>query len=136
MADATTTAGVHQTSLLNCIQCHTDTDSKLAQAHEKVEIGQSTARSLKRTFVASEACTASGCHDDPAPRITATAELETFNDGKTTVVNPHELPDVKDHGTVTCSSCHKGHTAMEMDKLILVCRSCHHTGSFECGTCH
>lgn len=136
LSNAATAAGIHSAQRLNCISCHTDADGTLMKVHEKVEAGQTTAKSLRRTAVASETCTVSGCHDDPALRVKATDGLDAFQDSNGLVVNPHELPDTKEHTSINCSNCHSGHAPMQDDKLMLACTSCHHAGVFECGTCH
>ncbi|MDR1422484.1 MAG: cytochrome c3 family protein [Coriobacteriales bacterium] len=134
--DRTTTAGLHNPSVISdqfdCMTCHNDR-AGLTSAHEEVIIGDKAPTRLWETEVATETCTASGCHDDEAARREATAGLTLLTDTKGTTVNPHDLPTGEGHSGFTCSSCHKGHAASEPEKF---CTSCHHERVYECGTCH
>lgn len=118
---------------LTCVSCHEDSD-KLADAHKKLDSGKEATR-LKKTSVSQELCL--GCHnaDDLAK---ATADSTTLTDDNGTVINPHDIPEGSEHGTLVCTDCHKVH---EQEKTLdqtakTTCTSCHHAGVFECGTCH
>ena len=53
------------------------------------------------------------------------------------MVNPHDLPEGADHAKIDCLDCHTAHKAQEASETALnTCTGCHHTGVFECGTCH
>lgn len=135
LTDKTTAAGIHNSEGLECMSCHDDV-AGLTTAHAKVEAGQATAKRLKRTSVDNETCTASGCHDNDAERISLTASFTGLTDDNGTTVNPHALPETDQHKNVTCSSCHKGHASFDAASTVDTCFSCHHQKVFECGTCH
>lgn len=69
--------------------------------------------------------------------IAATATSVALTDKNGIVVNPHDLPAVEDHSSITCVTCHKGHTDDTIDEsAIKACVLCHHESVFECYTCH
>lgn len=134
---------VHEAQGLGCATCHDDEDGGLTAAHEgSLDAGKMPTR-LKKTEVASDSCTASGCHDLGA-LVEATASLQDLADSEGTVVNPHEmmrderhLPGGDANAALSYSSCHSMHgdePALAAAKA--ECTSCHHTNVFECYTCH
>ena len=69
--------------------------------------------------------------------IAATATSTVLTDEHGTTVNPHDLPAVEDHASITCVSCHKGHTSDTIEESAMkACILCHHENIFECYTCH
>ncbi|MDR0514521.1 MAG: hypothetical protein LBG81_05100 [Coriobacteriaceae bacterium] len=128
-------AGIHKTEGLECMDCHDD-QAGLAKVHEKVEAGQATSKTLKKTKVKTETCTASGCHDNDAERIAATATFTGLTDTNGTTKNPHDLPQGDGHKSLSCSTCHQGHKTFVAEEVIDECYTCHHAQVFECGTCH
>jgi hypothetical protein len=136
-SDNVTLAGIHKmnpesTDSVKCVTCHADT-SILAALHKDVTTGEVTVKRLKKTEVASDACTTSGCHDNAEERKTATVGSTILTDQRGTVVNPHDVPINEYHDTISCASCHKGHNAIDAPKT---CLSCHHEDVYECNTCH
>lgn len=126
-------AGHVQSFGLTCASCHED-NGKLANAHKNMNSGKKATR-LKKTTVSQELCL--GCHniEDLAQ---ATADSTVLTDDNGTVINPHNIPEGSEHGTLTCTDCHKVH---EQEKTLAqtaktACTSCHHAGVFECNTCH
>lgn len=66
-----------------------------------------------------------------------TDDSRALVDGDGTVVNPHDLPDVKDHEGIGCTDCHKVHAEDDPAKRAAkACAACHHANVFECYTCH
>ncbi|MCL2826216.1 MAG: hypothetical protein FWD72_02290 [Eggerthellaceae bacterium] len=122
---------------LTCTSCHLDTNGALTQAHSDYTSAQKPT-ALKKTTVTSDACTASGCHDDTALRIAGTATLKALTDDNGLTVNPHDIPVSDGHADITCTSCHTMHmTGFDLDQHAdQMCIGCHHAGVFECGTCH
>lgn len=118
---------------LTCISCHDDVD-KLAEVHKSAGAGK-TATRLKKTDVSSEVCLS--CHDLEV-LAEATAKSTVLTDDNGTVINPHDIPEGSEHGTLGCTDCHKAH---DQEKTLAqsaktACTSCHHAGVFECNTCH
>lgn len=69
--------------------------------------------------------------------IAATTTSVALTDKNGVVVNPHDLPTVEDHSSITCVTCHKGHTDDTIDESAMkACVLCHHESVFECYTCH
>ena len=119
---------------LACTTCHAD-EQGMEAAHAKLNNGREAKR-LKKTSVDSELCLT--CHDQKA-LAEATADVDVLTDSEGTVVNPHDLPDVADHATISCTDCHKVHTAETKtleQTAMTACTNCHHADVFECGTCH
>lgn len=118
---------------LTCTDCHRDSP-ELAAAHAKLDSGKEP-RKLKKTAVESDTCLA--CHDQEslAEQTTGSAVLSDENG---TVVNPHELPGNPEHEQVSCTDCHRVHNPKKTVDTAAqqACTSCHHTGVYECGTCH
>ena len=141
MADATLLSAVHQD--IPCTVCHVQDDAYQA-AHE--DAGENTEkklkklRTLKSTQVSSDACR--GCHGVEEGIAARTAACEVLTDKNGLVVNPHEVETTlntnNQHSTVQCASCHTVHTAKStvQEESERVCMRCHHTGTYECYTCH
>jgi hypothetical protein len=122
----------------DCLSCHSDADNKLADAHEGYAEGYAEGKQpvkLKGTSVDTTIC--QDCHDDSELRV-ATSEYTGLVDTNMTVVNPHDLPQTEQHLTnISCSSCHKMHKDTPLATTSSQsCLSCHHSGVFECYTCH
>lgn len=127
-------ASDHATNMgLTCVDCHQDSP-ELAAAHAKLDSGKEP-RKLKKTAVESDVCLA--CHDQKslAEQTIGSAVLSDEND---TVVNPHELPGNPEHEQIACTDCHRVHNPKKTVGVTAqqACTSCHHTGVYECGTCH
>lgn len=119
---------------LECTSCHSDEEG-MERGHAKLNSGKQAKR-LKKTSVGSDVCLA--CHDQK-DLAAGTAGLEVLIDNEGTVVNPHDLPDVADHTAIACTDCHKVHAGCDRtinQTAMATCTGCHHTGTFECGTCH
>lgn len=120
---------------ITCTACHADDNGKLGKAHEDYSTAKpSTA--LKKTEVSPESCTATGCHDkEEVAAKTADTTILTDDNGLT--VNPHDLPASEDHDLILCTSCHEMHSGTSVeDQAPKSCKTCHHKGTYECGTCH
>ncbi|MEG0374322.1 MAG: cytochrome c3 family protein [Raoultibacter sp.] len=128
---ANCTVSVHSSVL--CMSCHQD-DGKLAKAHEEATAESKMPKSLKKTEVTKDACLS--CHDQQ-DILQATANSTALIDENGIVVNPHDLPQVGDHGAIACSDCHEMHTKEPKEQLAQdTCTDCHHKNVYECGTCH
>ena len=130
--DETCTLSVHAPLELVCIDCHVD--DTLVELHANAKPDAKLPSKLKKSDVPAEACMA--CHTSDA-LIEATARSEVLKDADGTVVNPHDLPVVKDHKKIDCDSCHKMHAASSPKNVAdELCVSCHHEDVYECYTCH
>lgn len=119
---------------MECSACHTD-QAGLAVVHEGVTTEDKTPKRLKQTTVSSEAC--ESCHDGLDVLATETVDSTVLTDSKGTVVNPHDLPVNDRHETMVCGDCHAMHDSGDVRETApKACSSCHHTGVYECGTCH
>lgn len=116
----------------DCATCHAD-ESGLKEAHASVTIGDKAPRSLKKTRVSDETCM--GCHPSYEELAVATANSTVFTDANGMVVNPHLATNTNpDHQEAfSCGDCHGMHKASDPQKF---CTTCHHTGTYECGSCH
>lgn len=116
-----------------CNTCHSS--AKLETLHVKTK-GEVPSE-LRATSVGSDACVS--CHD-VADIALKSNNSTTLADKNGRVVNPHDLPAVKDHEKIECASCHSMHAPA--DEGLLQARSaekcvgCHHAEVYECGTCH
>lgn len=127
---------VSKHSDLDCIVCHDSTDEAFQKVHDKASDPSKAdkVKQLKKTEVSSDICLA--CHDRAA-LVEATEDLSLLTDIKGTTVNPHDLPQVSNHEDIACDDCHKMHSDEDAETTAPnVCLSCHHTGAYECGTCH
>ena len=67
----------------------------------------------------------------------ATEDSVVLTDENGTVVNPHAIPDAKEHKDISCQSCHKMHAESKPASLApTLCQDCHHEDVYECYTCH
>lgn len=132
--DSSCPASQHAAMKDQCMTCHDDPN--MERAHSKVELGDEKKKAtLKRTVVSRESCT-TGCHDQ-AELTEKGAATTALTDKNGLTVNPHELPAHEDHESITCSSCHKLHTADSPEEAAAaVCLNCHHANVYECNTCH
>jgi predicted CXXCH cytochrome family protein len=127
-------AYLHTTT--SCVDCH-DNTNKLKTMHEDVTTADRMPTRLKQTTVTEETCV--GCHalDEAHIEATATEALVDINETK---VNPHNLPatETDSHAEIICSDCHEMHdsAAKRVEKATKLCQSCHHSGVYECYTCH
>lgn len=118
---------------LACITCHVD-DAKLEKGHKRLNSGKEATK-LKKTKVTDDVCLS--CHK--AEQLAeATEDCQILTDSKGTVANPHSLPDsTSSHAEIACVQCHSAHDgARTAENATAVCASCHHSGVYECGTCH
>jgi len=120
-------------SAVACISCHNDVGG-LEQAHSEVELDDNASLAiLSVTEVSSEAC--KGCHDDQDYSPEACGMLLVDKNGLE--VNPHDVPSNADHDTMSCGSCHDMHSSKSLEETARnACAECHHTGTYECYTCH
>lgn len=122
---------VHLDQGVTCLSCHTDTDT-LKTLHDKAGAGKAAPKKLTTTSITQETCLS--CHDTTLEELAEkTAGATTLTDKNGTTVNPHALPEVKDHSKITCTSCHGVH---EEGEPLEQCLTCHHADVFECNTCH
>lgn len=119
----------------SCMTCHTD-EKKLATAHEGKTASDPSPKKLKTTSVDIATCQSSGCHDlNTEEMLALTANDTQLIDSKGTQANPHDvIGKTEGHADITCSNCHNMHK--EATNPADSCVTCHHTGVYECGTCH
>ena len=122
-----------------CMTCHDDTTGVKA-AHSAVKLSDTAGDGtrLKKSEISESVCLA--CHDLEELK-TATADNTVLTDNNGIVVNPHEVSTTLNingnHSSVICSSCHKMHSTEAIGNTAeRFCLDCHHTGDYECGTCH
>lgn len=115
-----------------CTSCHEPGDA-LATAHARATSAPASS-SLRKTSVSSDVCTA--CHK-VEDLVKKTEGCVVLTDSKGRTVNPHDLPDVLDHGSISCADCHEVHSDRPLERsAVLACTECHHAGVYECYTCH
>ncbi|WP_251231458.1 cytochrome c3 family protein [Adlercreutzia aquisgranensis] len=127
-------AATHATNNTQCVDCHTD-ESTLATVHAD-GAGKDPATKLRKTKMTSEDCLACHEHDSLEAIAERTADVVVTDDqGK--AINPHALPEGRDHESLACTACHVSHVATDtLTEARSTCIGCHHAGVFECGTCH
>ncbi|WP_251231589.1 cytochrome c3 family protein [Adlercreutzia aquisgranensis] len=131
--DGQTGAFAHAQMADDCMACHED-EAALSEVHEGITMDAKPAKKLKKTEVGEEVCLS--CHGDD-DFAGATASSEVLVDSNGTVVNPHELPENEEHGQIVCADCHKVHSSTPRENAAqAVCVGCHHSGVYECYTCH
>lgn len=132
MTDEACVASLHGTLGLACVSCHVD--DALIDVHAKAQPTAKPPKTLKKSQVPAAVC--GSCHDvDQLAETTKDSAVLTDSEG--TVVNPHDLPDVKDHAQIACGDCHRLHSSKEVSSsATALCLSCHHEDVYECGTCH
>lgn len=132
--DSSLQASFHDQS--DCLGCHDDA-SALSQVHEGASSDQKMPKKLKETSVTSEACQASGCHALSADELAdKTKDSTALTDSNGKVVNPHLASEMTPSHVAegwSCSDCHGMHKEQNAERL---CASCHHSGVYECKTCH
>lgn len=130
--DETCALASHAALDVACVTCHVD--DTLIDIHANAKADAKPPTKLKKSDVPAEACMA--CHTSDA-LIAATSQSEVLKDADGTVVNPHDLPAVKDHKKIDCDSCHKMHSSSSPKNVAdELCVSCHHEDVYECYTCH
>lgn len=132
MTDSATAASMHPAS--GCVDCHDD-EATLSATHEGKTTADLAPKRLKKTAVAEQTCEACHSRDDIKSRA---AQSTVLTDVNGTTVNPHDLPVHDSHSEIVCSDCHKVHAdASELaEDAQQLCQSCHHSGVYECYTCH
>lgn len=129
MTDSACLASKH--AEVACITCHDDVEA-LAVVHDGAE-SPSEAKKLNSTTLDETVCLS--CHGSWESLAAETQDTTALTDYNGTVVNPHEVLTV--HNDVTCTSCHGMHAAENLDEAAgKACAKCHHTGVYECYTCH
>jgi predicted CXXCH cytochrome family protein len=132
--DSSCDAYLHAT--MSCVECHDNTD-RLSTMHEGVTTADRIPTRLKQTAVTEETCVECHAADEAHLEATATKALTDVNG---TGVNPHNLPvtETDSHAQIICSDCHEMHSsaAKRAEKATKLCQSCHHSGVYECYTCH
>ncbi len=119
---------------LPCTSCHNDEEA-LEKVHDGVTADDRMPKRLRKAKIGEELCLS--CHGSYEELAAATEESQMLVDGVGKAVNPHDLPDVEDHQKIDCLDCHSMHKEQSsMDTAMNTCIGCHHTGTFECGTCH
>lgn len=117
---------------LGCTDCHAD--DALIDIHGKMKPNAKVPTKLKKSDLSVETCAA--CHSSEA-LVEATADSSALTDSEGTVVNPHDIPDVKEHKDISCQSCHKMHAESKPASMApTLCQDCHHEDVYECYTCH
>lgn len=131
-ADPLPLAAVHQA--VPCTGCHSD-EKVLSTVHDGVTADSKLPKRLRKAKIDEALCL--GCHGSYEDLAEKTADCTVLTDSAGTVVNPHALPEGADHAKIDCLDCHTAHKAQEASETALnTCTGCHHTGVFECGTCH
>lgn len=119
---------------LPCTSCHSDEEA-LEKVHDGVTADDRMPKRLRKAKIGEELCLT--CHGSYEELASATEEDQMLVDGLGTAVNPHDLPEVEDHQKLDCLDCHAMHKEQSsMETAMNTCTGCHHTGTFECGTCH
>ena len=133
--NTTTQASVHAANGAECISCHNDI-AALTTVHQNGDMTGPMPTKLKQTTVSAESCQTSGCHDMSSDDFKAlTASNNDLVDTNGTHVNPHDVIGLTPgHDDITCASCHSEHVASA--SAAQTCVACHHTGVYECNTCH
>ena len=125
-------AAVHQA--VPCTGCHSD-EKALSTVHDGVTADSKLPKRLRKAKIDEALCL--GCHGSYEDLAEKTADCTVLTDSAGTVVNPHDLPEGADHAKIDCLDCHTAHKVQEVSEATLnTCTGCHHTGVFECGTCH
>ena len=135
-ADETTASFLYEVhGVLPCTSCHVKEDI-MAKKHKGETPESKLPKKLSsKDKVETETCLA--CHGSWEDLAEKTADCDVLTDTNGLVVNPHDL--VEGHeDKLTCTSCHSVHEEdAEIAKdAALACKSCHHSGVWECGTCH
>lgn len=131
-ADPLPLAAVHQA--VPCTGCHSD-EKVLSTVHDGVTADSKLPKRLRKAKIDEALCL--GCHGSYEDLAEKTADCTVLTDSAGTVVNPHDLPEGADHAKIDCLDCHTAHKVQEVSEATLnACTGCHHTGVFECGTCH
>lgn len=135
LSDSSTSASVHGGEVEGCVTCHTD-EAGLASAHEgSTPEAVKKATKLRKTSIDEQTCLA--CHESNAALAAKTADSTVLTDSQGTVVNPHALPETKDHADTNCASCHVMHRdEPASESAPAYCQACHHSNAYECNTCH
>ena len=132
LENETCAASLHTALGLGCTDCHTD--DALIDIHGKMKPNAKVPTKLKKSDLSVETCAA--CHSSEA-LVEATADSSALTDSEGTVVNPHDIPDVKEHKDISCQSCHKMHAESKPASMApTLCQDCHHEDVYECYTCH
>ena len=130
--DETRAASLHTALGLGCTDCHAD--DALIDIHGKMKPNAKVPTKLKKSDLSVKTCAT--CHPSEA-LAEATADCSALTDSEGTVVNPHDIPDVKEHKDISCQSCHKMHAESKPASLApTLCQDCHHEDVYECYTCH
>lgn len=136
MNDAACLAYTHQQQGNDCFTCHADT-AGLESAHAEAtpELAEKRATKLRSTKIDRAACLS--CHGGEEGYAESTASSTVLTDTQGKTVNPHAMPENADHADTDCSSCHDMHgSAPASDSAPEYCATCHHSGVYECHTCH
>lgn len=132
LENETCAASLHTALGLGCTDCHAD--DALIDIHGKMKPNAKVPTKLKKSDLSVETCAA--CHSSEA-LVEATADSSALTDSEGTVVNPHDIPDVKEHKDISCQSCHKMHAESKPASMApTLCQDCHHEDVYECYTCH
>ena len=132
LENETCAASLHTALGLGCTDCHAD--DALIDIHGKMKPNAKVPTKLKKSDLSVETCAA--CHSSEA-LVKATADSSALTDSEGTVVNPHDIPDVKEHKDISCQSCHKMHAESKPASMApTLCQDCHHEDVYECYTCH
>ena len=132
LENETCAASLHTALGLGCTDCHAD--DALIDIHGKMKPNAKVPTKLKKSDLSVETCAA--CHSSEA-LVEATDDSSALTDSEGTVVNPHDIPDVKEHKDISCQSCHKMHAESKPASMApTLCQDCHHEDVYECYTCH
>jgi hypothetical protein len=129
-----TTGAFHADQAAQCVTCH-NSESELNTIHEGATATAKMPVRLKTTKVTDEVCL--GCHVK-SELATQTVNSTALTDSNGLTVNPHQLPEVGTHQSITCTECHYMHKPADdlAANAKAKCVSCHHQDVFECNTCH
>ncbi len=130
--DTTPLAAAH--AALSCTSCHSDAKA-LEKVHDGATADDRMPKRLRKAKISTELCIS--CHGSYEELAAATQEEQALTDGVGRTVNPHDLPAVEEHEKIDCLDCHSMHKEQSSTTAAMnTCTGCHHTGTFECGTCH
>lgn len=135
LSDQTKGAATHQAlAQTNCTVCHANKES-LTRVHLETSPDSPAPKNLRDTSVGNETCKSAKCHNDQEFLIESTKNYSGLVDSRGTIVNPHNVIGLTaGHADITCADCHSMHGKTLVAEEL--CVSCHHSGVYECNTCH
>ena len=122
-ASSSANASVKWSIDMECAGCHSD------------QKASTTNTTTQASVHAANGAECISCHNDIAALTTVHQNGDMTGDTNGTHVNPHDVIGLTPgHDDITCASCHSEHVASA--SAAQTCVACHHTGVYECNTCH